>query len=198
MPYSITRGDPALRSRLEGQLHGLDRVDDAMADAIVTAWATSITASAFDDLADVPWDPGHAAYRLLTHVNEVTRNGLRFAAAAAEEWHHKVDLSVLVPILILHDVDKPMLFEPAPDGSFAWSALSAELPHGVIGGMICKELGLGRAVVATVSTHSPAMPFRGKSFEAWVLFYADHFSCDNELLRAGMRPVYELLSSRLR
>lgn len=192
MPYQIRQGEPALRQDVARQLAGLDLIDAATREKIVTAWVSTLTSSDYARLEDVPWDPSYTSYRLIDHVNEVTRNGIAFAEVAAREWGHEVDHAVLVPILILHDVDKPLLFTQR-GGETVHSALFEELPHGVIGGMLLKELGFARQIVAAVSTHSPAMPFRGKSFEAYILFYADHFSCDNALLKAGMEPTYRRL-----
>jgi len=195
MPYKITHDETPLRAEIRTQLFGLDLVSEKMREGIVTAWISSVSSSAYDRLQDVPWDPSHTSYRLLSHVNEVTRAGIGFAKLAAKEWGHQVNDDILVPILILHDVDKPLLF--APRGSeTVHSKLYRELPHGVIGGMLLKELGFDHSVVSVVATHSPMMPFRGETFEAFVLFYADHFCCDNELLRAGKQPVYQRLQSR--
>jgi hypothetical protein len=196
MPYQISQGTPQLRRRLRNQLFGLDLLPLPMRELVVTAWATSLGASAYADLEDVPWDADHASYGLLRHVNEVTRVGIGFAELAAKEWGKQADNALLIPILVLHDVDKPLLFEPK-GGRTVPTALPRELPHGVIGGMIVKELGLSRAIVGAVAMHSPSMPFRGTSFESWILFYADHFVCDRELLTAGKEPIYRRITPHL-
>jgi hypothetical protein len=147
------------------------------------------TSSEYRNLAEIPWDPALSDFFLTTHVNEVTRFGLAFAESAAKEWSVKLNYEVLVPILCLHDVDKPLMFV-SRNGQTQHSALYSEIPHGVVGAMLLKELGFPHVVVSTVGSHSPRMPFHGQNFEAFILHYADHFSCDNAMLRAGRKPLY--------
>lgn len=189
MSYSITPGTAAERAAILDSLYGFDLVSPAAREKIATAWVTTVASSAYGRLEDVPWDVMHPAFRLIDHVNEVTRIGCRLAEVARQEWGREADMETLVSILMLHDVDKPMLFASA-GGETRYSALASEIPHGVIGGMLLKELGFPHLVVSTVTTHSPRMPFPGRTFEAYVLFYADLFSCDNALLAAGKRPLY--------
>jgi hypothetical protein len=193
MPYTINKSDGPAREAVKQWLYGLDLVSAATRENVITAWVSAWTSSEHKTLRDMPWDPAISDYSLMDHVNEVTRVGLDLAEQAKREWGAVLDPEVLVPILCLHDVDKPLMFVRR-DGKVVHSALYSEIPHGVVGGMLLKELGFSHPIISTVSTHSPRMPFPGKNYEAFVLHYADHFCCDNAMLRAKRTPLYFHLS----
>lgn len=188
-PYEIITPSAETKARLKADLFGLDRVPE-LADPIVTAWASALAASAYETLAEVPFSV-MADYSLLDHVNEVTRTGLSLAERAGEFWGETFDMNVLVPILMLHDVDKPLMTVRNADGKAESSHWSKELPHGVLGAMILKDLGFDHIVVSTVSTHSSVAPFHGRNREAYILHYADFFSADNAIMRSGGQPFYQ-------
>ena len=73
----------------------------------------------------------------------------------------------------------------------SYSQLSYELPHGVIGAMLLKELGFPHSVVSTVATHATNAPFHGRNFEAYILHYADMFAADHAFIQAGKIPFYQ-------
>jgi putative nucleotidyltransferase with HDIG domain len=189
MAYTIIEGTPAARSAVAGSLAGLERVSEAVRDKIVTAWLTTLNSSVYARLEDVPWDVSCPDYRLIDHVNEVTRIGFDLAQTASREWGRTADLDTLMSILILHDVDKPLMFTGQGEET-RYSPLLTEIPHGVVGAMLLKELGFPHPVVSTVTLHSPRMPYPGRTYEAYVLFYADMFACDNTMLKAGQKPFY--------
>jgi hypothetical protein len=188
--YVIDRSSNWRRAAVEEKIWGLDRISPALRADVVTAWVTTWAASPYERLEDMPWSAG-ADYPLLSHVNEVSRAGVDLAARAKGDWKVEVPADTLVPILILHDVDKPLMYERR-GGEVVGTELSRQVPHGVVGGMLLKELGFAHEVVATVTTHSPKMPFRGKGFSAYVLHHADMFSADHALMSLGKAPTYLL------
>lgn len=187
--YEIDTSKGEKRASVEKWLYGLDLVSPAVREKTVTAWLSAWTSSEYADLQEMPWDPGAPDYRLADHVNEVTKIGLALAKQSQDLWGKTFDPDILVPILILHDVDKPLMFVRR-DNKVVHSDLYSELPHGVVGAMLLKELGFPHVVVATVGTHSPRMPFHGKNDEAFVLHYADHYACDRAMMKAGKKPLY--------
>lgn len=189
MPYAINTNDRERRKIVEESIACLDKVSDAVREKIVTAWVTTWASGEYEDFRSIPWDPSIDGYTLVEHVNEVTRIGLALAERAKTLWGVELDVEILTSILILHDVDKPMMFV-SRNGVTERSKLYHEIPHGVVGAMLLKELGFPTIVVSSVGTHSPRMPFPGKNYEAFILHYADHFCCDNALLRAGKQPLY--------
>lgn len=189
MSYVIDQTPNEWRRAVEAWLFGLDLVSPATRELIVTAWQSTWSSSPFNAIDEAPWDAVAFDYTLADHVNEVTRAGLNLADHVEKEWQVKLDPEILVPILILHDVDKPLMFV-RENGAVERTALYHEIPHGVVGGMLLKELGFPHHVVATVTTHSPRMPFPGRSWEAYVLHYADYLVCDHAMMRAGQKPFY--------
>jgi hypothetical protein len=188
--YTIERGDPARRQRVAGWLDGLDQVSPETREAIITAWVTTWTSSPFETLEDMPYSLHAPSYRLMDHVNEVTRAGLDLAKRAARDWGRTTEPDVLVPILILHDIDKPLLM--VREGEVVrGSTLSKELPHGVPGAMLLRELGFGHRIISTVATHATNAPFHGSTTEAWLLHYADLFATDHALMSTSGKPFYQ-------
>jgi putative nucleotidyltransferase with HDIG domain len=189
-PYTIHHDGGERRGMVEAWLAGLDLVSAATRERIVTAWVSSWMSSPYESLDDMPYSPLAQSYPLKQHVNEVTRTGLDLARRAAQEWGETIDLDLLVSILALHDVDKPLMYA-REGGKVGYSRLSRELPHGVVGAMLLKELGFPHLVVSTVATHASNAPFHGSSFEAYVLHYADFFATDHAYMREGVMPFYQ-------
>ena len=189
-PYKIDRSSNSRRQMVEQWLWGLDLVSAATRDNIVTAWVSSWASSQHATLEEMPFSYGGAFYSLMQHVNEVTRTGVDLARRAAADWGKPVDLDKLLSILILHDVDKPLLY--VRDGeALVTSQLYKELPHGVVGAMLLKELGFPHEVVSVVATHATIAPFHGSTHEAYVLHYADMFAADHAMLEMGRQPFYQ-------
>lgn len=189
-PYTIDRSPSPQRDRIAREIWGLDLVGEAMREDIVTAWVSTWTSSRYADFADVPFAAGLDA-PLIRHVNEVTRAGVLLARQATEEWGIEFDPDTLLPILILHDVDKPLLSEPDGAGGTRPSRLAGQLQHGVIGAMLLKELGFDHIVVSHVALHAGNAPFHPETPEALVLHHADYFSADHVMLSLGKRPFYQ-------
>jgi len=188
-PFSIERGDGARRAAVQDWLFGLDLVSPRLRDDIVTAWVSSWASSSHARLEDMPFSPGGGFFPLARHVNEVTRAGIDLGRRAAADWGVAFEADVLVPILILHDLDKPLLYRRDGAG-VVHTALFHELPHGVIGAMMLRELGFGHTIVATVATHATNAPFHGRNLEAHVLHYADLFAADHAFRDMGETPLY--------
>lgn len=188
-PYTIDRSSNQRRQQVSDWLFGLDLVSPAVRDSIVTAWVSSWSSSPYAQLADMPFSPG-ADYPLERHVNEVTRAGMDLARRAAADWGETIDPDILVPVLMLHDVDKPLMYTRA-GGAIGYSQLSRELPHGVVGAMLLKELGFPHPVVSAVATHAGYSPFHAETFEGYVLHYADYFAADHAMRVCGKPPFYQ-------
>ncbi len=181
--YVIDKTRNARRKAVEECLFGLDLLAPETRDRVVTAWVSTWSSSPYERLEDMPWTAG-ADYPLMHHVNEVTRAGVDLAKRAMADWNIDLANELLVPILILHDVDKPLMYV-REGGAVVGSTLSREIPHGVVGAMLLKELGFSHEIVSVVATHSPKMPFRNRGWAAYVLHYADMFSADHAMMVLG-------------
>jgi hypothetical protein len=187
--YTIDRSSNWRRQAVEDWLWGLDLVARQARGRMVTAWVSTWGSSPYERLEDMPFAPG-VEYPLMAHVNEVTEAGIDLAKRAAADWKAAIDNERLIPILILHDVDKPLMYV-RKGREIATLQLSKEVQHGVVGGMLLKELGFSHPIVATVTTHSPKMPFTGENIEAHVLHHADMFSADHAFMSVGLTPSYQ-------
>jgi predicted hydrolase (HD superfamily) len=179
LPYHVVSGDPDQRKLVEEAVTGLSLVSAETHQKIVTAWASVWLSSAYQTLQDVPFSPILPGYRLMDHVNDVTRVGLSLARRAKEDWGDDYDIDTLVSILVLHDVDKPLIYSPSSKESIVYTDLARQLPHGVIGAMLLKEIGFSHEVVSSVATHAEDAPFHGETFYDYVLHYADVFAADH-------------------
>ena len=188
-PYTIDTTSNSKRKAVEDWLWGLDLVSPPLREKIVTAWVSSWASSPYERLEDMPFSAG-VDYPLMSHVNEVTKAGVDLAKRAQADWGVTIDNDVLVPVLMLHDVDKPLMYTRTAD-TIGYSQLSKEIPHGVVGAMLLKELGFAHTIVSNVSVHSPKLPFKGQNFEAYVLHYADLFSADHAFMSVGLKPFYQ-------
>ncbi len=188
--YTIDHTSNSRRQAVEEWLWGLDLVSPEVREKIVTAWVSTWSSSPYQELSDMPFSPSAPDYRLEWHVNDVTRTGVDLARRAAADWGAKIDWDVMMSILILHDVDKPLMYTREADG-VGYSRLSKELPHGVVGAMLLKELGFPHTVVSTVATHAGNAPFHGSNLEAYVLHYGDYFAADRAMFLAGKTPFYQ-------
>jgi hypothetical protein len=188
--YRIDREEGPARRAVRGWLAGLEGLPGALAEEVVTAWVTTWSASPYGALEEMPYSTHAPRYRLMDHVNEVTRAGIDLMRRAEAEWGWRLDPAVMLPILILHDVDKPLMYV-RQEGAVRASVLSQEIPHGVVGAMLLKELGFAHRIVATVATHATNAPFHGSTQEAFLLHYADLFSTDHAIMEGGGKPFYQ-------
>ena len=170
---------------VRGWLAGLDAVQPDIADRIVTAWVTTWVSSVWPELDDIPFSALAPGYPLARHVNEVTRAGQALMPRAAEDWGVPLAPEIMLPILILHDVDKPLLSDPRGKTS-----LAKRMPHGVVVAMLLRDLGFDQRIVETVATHATDAPFHGDTAEAHLLHYADLFAADHALRAQGLVPFY--------
>ena len=188
--YEIQPGSSNQRRAVEDWLAGLDLVSPEVRERIITGWVTSWAASPYENLEDMPYSTLAPGFQLMRHVNEVTRTGVDLAHRAIKEWGDEIDWDVMVSILTMHDVDKPLMYV-RENGGVTYSKLSKELPHGVVGAMILKDLGFPHYVISTVATHASNAPFHGKNLEAYILHYADFFATDRACMREGTTPFYQ-------
>jgi putative nucleotidyltransferase with HDIG domain len=188
-PYTIDRSSNSRRKTVEDWLFGLDRVSPSVRDNIVTAWVSTWSSSPYETLEEMPFSAG-LDYPLMQHINEVTRAGVDLAQRAAADWKVQLDPDILLPILMLHDVDKPLMYV-REGGEVLRSKLYHELPHGVVGAMVLKDLGFPHQVISAVALHAGNAPYHAESFEAYVLHYADYFSADHALMTLGKKPFYQ-------
>lgn len=188
--YRIAEGTADQRQMVGDWLEGLDRLSAPVREKVVTAWVSAIASSAYDTVESIPYSVAEPSYGLKRHVNDVTRVGIELSRQASAIWDYGFEPDALVSILILHDLDKPLIYAGNRQAA-EYSPLGLEIPHGVVGGMMLRELGFPQVVVSTVTTHAANAPFHGRNPEAWVLHYADMFATDHVYMTAGLSPFYQ-------
>jgi len=188
--YRIEEGTPDQRQSVAARLPRLGELGAGLERQVVTAWVTSWRSSPHPDLDAMPYSLVAPGYPLLRHVSDVTEVALALADQAARTWQTPLDRELLLTCCLLHDVDKPLLYVPSEQG-VVLSDDTGEVPHGVLGAFLLRELGVDDTVAAIVATHAAASPFHSRRREAWVLHYADFFATDHVLMSVGRQPYYQ-------
>lgn len=192
--FKIIVGSQQQREEIKNRIPGLDELSPKIKEKVVTAWVTAWKNSSFESLEEVPCGKRH---HLMDHVSEVVNFGMAFAKLAqnqwGETWDKQLDRQELIQALILHDLDKPLLYAKKGD-LLEGSPISRQLPHGVLSALILSELGFSEAVISTVATHSLKSPFHPATALSHILYYADMFSADHTLLEEGSEPYFCRLS----
>lgn len=187
--YKISSGTAADRAAITGWLPLLERISPATREAVVTAWVSVWKTSGYATVTEMPYTIRAPRYRLADHVTEVTHIGCALASYARDRWQVPVHDEPLIPVLLLHDVDKPLLYV-REDDTVTLHPQRGRIPHGVLGGMLLRELGLDDEIVTMVTTHAANSPFHDPSPLAWILHYADFYCADHALTDAGDIPFY--------
>lgn len=190
--YDLTEGTQEHRQQILRDIPLLSQLPADLQAASVTAWATAWLSTSYGALSDMPYSLQAPDYALLDHVNEVGEVGLLLAEYACSRWDVEVQLDLLLASLLLHDIDKALLYQGVRGDEVHLAPTRSLLPHGVLGAMLLKEVGLPDEVIATVGTHATTSPLKTGSTEAWILHYADLFACDHAFGRAaGTIPFYQ-------
>ncbi|MGM7721657.1 hypothetical protein [Metabacillus sp. Hm71] len=118
--------------------------------------------------------------------------GIPLAEGAEKRWRINIDWEFLIPLFLLHDIDKPLLLN-VENGEIKKTKAAFEFPHGVLGTMLVKDLGFSDKVVSAVATHATSSPFHSSTREAYILHYADLFAADHALILENKLPYYQKL-----
>ena len=193
--YTIQPGDSGQRKEVFRAMPRLAELGAPLRERAATAWVSAWLASTHDSLEDMPYSLQAPDYRLLDHTNESADAGILLADYAHERWEVRLDQDVLLAALLLHDIDKALLYTRI-DGTVVADPVRAGLPHGVLGAMLLKEAGLPDDIVTLVGTHATTSPVKTGDPEAWILHYADLFACDHAFrLAPGTIPFFQRTSS---
>lgn len=187
--YRLEKPDEKQQAALRCTFPRLSELPLEMQDDILTAWWSVLAASSYDTLIDVPFSHG-SHDRLVDHINDVVEAGLALADMAQAQWGWTLDRGRLIAILILHDLDKPLLMDRQAGEDIA-TPVSKRIPHGVLGAMLLAELGIGEEITAAVATHATHAPLRGPDREVLILHYADLFAADKALLDTDRVPFFQ-------
>jgi putative nucleotidyltransferase with HDIG domain len=163
--------------------------DEALRDAALRTWCLAWEQSGYDDLRDVPDAPGRNRGPLLTHVNLVNDRIADVIGISERDFGVSVDYEVALCAAILHDVDKPLLWEV--DGDVSRMIVGrTPLDHGEIGARLARSCGVPERIIGIVLGHSLYNDHvaERRSPEAVVLFHADMLSSTFAALADGHVP----------
>ncbi|MEQ5869625.1 HD domain-containing protein [Sagittula sp. NFXS13] len=186
--YQIVKTDTRQTRQMLEAFPRAAELEPVLQAALVTAWVSVLASSTFERIVDVPFSYGSGT-SLVDHTNDVTEAGLALMSVAAERWGWQVNRQTLLAVLLLHDVDKPLLMEKC-EGNDLQTPVASRIPHGVLGALLLAELGLDEAIVAAVATHATNAPVRGPDPEVMILHYADLFAADSALLKTARLPFF--------
>lgn len=164
-----------------------DVQDPVLRRAIIDIWIEVGAECAWQRFEDVPKSLGQERSRpLVDHIRGVTRMALALADAAAVEHGPRCNRDYLLAACLLHDVSKPLEFEPDPEGRptngpampARKSALGRNMQHAVYATHKIFAHSLPLEIANIVVTHTHESNVRGTSLEAALLFYADYADSD--------------------
>lgn len=187
--YRIVEVAPETEAALAAALPRLSELPRPLRAQVVKAWGSALASSDFTRFEDMVFAPS-TGYGLLRHTREVCETGLALRASAEALWLAQIDRDALIATLLLHDLDKALLYRPGPDGNVDATIVSQRLPHGVLASLMLAEIGLDEAIIAAVATHAVDAPFRGHGPLEHILHYADMFCADQALVLSGKMPFF--------
>lgn len=189
--YDIYCGDGAQRAEVVRCFPRLAELSSELKELAVSSWVSAWLSTDYDTIHEMPYSLQAPDYRLVDHTNEVADIGTLLAEYAVRRWGIQLDRDTLLAALLLHDIDKALLYTRA-DGKVGSDPRRASMPHGVLGAMLLKEIGLPDEVVVLVGTHATTSPIKTADAEAWILHYADLFACDHAFrLASGTIPFFQ-------
>jgi len=187
---AIKRGTIEKRESILKNIPSIGLLNEKVRENVITAWITSISNSEFHDINLIPYSLLAKKYKLVDHVNEVVSIGLMLYDFALSTWKMNINKEILVQALILHDLDKPLMFVMKGD-DVEGSAYYRAIPHGVLGAIILTKLGIDQRVIFAVANHPANSITKGNSPEEYILHYADFLSADHAILVENGTPFFK-------
>ncbi len=187
---NIKRGNKEERENILKNIPSIKLLNEMVQENVITAWMTSILNSEFREINLIPYSLLAKRYKLIDHVNEVVNIGLKIHNFAVNDWGMDIQKEILLQMLILHDVDKPLLFSIQQDDVQETDYYKV-IQHGVLGAIILSKIGFEQRVIFAVATHAANSPTKGNSPEEYVLHYSDFLSADHAILANAGTPFFQ-------
>ena len=188
--YTITKASEQQQARIVELFPSIEQLNEPMRQMTIDAFCTTWVSSGFSDLMEVPFSRHSQGFALCKHINEVVHFGQVMYQAAApmwagDKWCEEMDEQAMLAVLLLHDIDKPLLL-----GGEETDAVKRNMQHGVLGAMKLHDLGFSDRIVSIVAAHSPSCTADVMDPIAHLLHYADLYSADHIFLLRGRKPYY--------
>jgi putative nucleotidyltransferase with HDIG domain len=186
-------GMDQLRATVRSEFPELTEIeDDDLRRKVVEAWAMALAESGLQRVGDVQGSGGPDYLVLKTgtqvdHLRGVALLSMRIADQLCQlQPDLDVDRDVLVAGALVHDVGKPMEYDPENRRRWAENPGLQGQPaarHSVHGWHICMSVGLPMEVAHIAIAHSKEGAFIRRSLECTIVHYADHAYWES--LKAG-------------
>lgn len=164
-----------LREDIRAALPELELIEDeALADAVVEAWAIAMTENGHEDIHALRWfEPyqtrlGLDDEYLVDHVRDVTNAARALATSLNETRDAGVDLDVVTAGGLVHDVSHTAEFDGAE-----WTPVGELLGHPHYGVYVARAAGLPVEVEHIVLSHPPSTSTAPATLEAEVVAGVD-------------------------
>jgi putative nucleotidyltransferase with HDIG domain len=179
-----------------------DIKDKNLREGVIRIWQDIGREMAWDTFEEIPKNARPNWSRsLVRHIRAVTQMALAICEIAKEHTDCDYDRDLLIAACVLHDVSKPIEYEPVPDIPAAEngvrtarkSEIGSEIQHAVYAAHKVFAHGLPVKLANLLITHTPSSRVRGKTWEAASLFYADFSDTDAGLQLVGQKMYLQKL-----
>lgn len=164
--------------------------DPIMKRGVEEIWQEIAAEMPWNDLREMPKNTkGEKGRSLVEHIRGVTQMALALCEVAKATQGKPYNKDLLLAACLLHDVSKPVEYEPDPSASKGengirpgrQSAIGRSIQHAAYATHKIFEKKLPLELAHLVLTHTHASGMRGKTWEAAALFYADFADTDAAL-----------------
>jgi HD superfamily phosphohydrolase YqeK len=177
----------------------IDQISDkTLRTGLEDIWIEIAGEMAWNDLLEIPKNTkGEVGRSLVEHIRGVTNMAVAICEIALTHQNKAFDRDLLLAACLLHDVSKPVEYEPLPDSISKpgeirpgrQSQLGLSVQHASYATHKIWQKKLPLELAHLVLTHTHASGMRGKTWEAAALFYAD-FAETDAALHSAAAPLY--------
>jgi 7,8-dihydroneopterin 2',3'-cyclic phosphate phosphodiesterase len=161
--------------------------NEALREKVVLTWYKAWKRSNFKRIEDVhQFEPARSylEWSNVDHTNRVCTACETIAAMLAEDMHISINMDQLLAGAVLHDVDKPVIFDARSGGL---TETGRRFAHAVMGSMLALAEGLPEEVAHIIGAHSVKFsPTPPGSVEAILVRHADHIVAESFYLAQGL------------
>ena len=166
--------------------------DERLKDMVLETWAQVWRESPYKDLATAPNTSSAlgGSQKLVDHIKLVGKIALSMADAIEKAYGPKVNRDVLMADVVLHDVDKLLMYE-RKGNQVDGTELGKTIPHGNYGALVAFRVGIPREIVSTVLNHSVfSSKVDPSTLEGILLRYSDHAAFQIDRILSGLPPLH--------
>jgi putative nucleotidyltransferase with HDIG domain len=167
--------------------------DQSLRAGVATTWADVWDQSEYDSLDSAPETPSLPERPLLHHVNETNNLTLELMEFARKNFGLEPRHDVVLAAVILHDVDKLLMYKRLGDRSVTFAPGRSQADHGPVGATIAATHGVPLEICDLVRFHSP-LAVGGRlpgNIEGTLVHYADLAAADFASVQYGAVPFHE-------